>query len=70
LLQAVNRFEGQFMKSRAAVSDVIEDLRAHAMFPKTAQVIRDARNRFFSRICGEKQSNLIRHVDHVFGFHG
>jgi hypothetical protein len=63
-------FEGEFVQAAPAVRDVFDDLLPHAWFPEFLEMVRDAGYSFISRIAGEEKSDLVRHVDHILGFHG
>ena len=62
-------FQGELMQASAAVRYILDDLLAHARLPEFFEMVGDARDGFIVRVSGEKERDLIRHVDHVFRFH-
>src|SRR5580698_5638968 len=67
--EALDGFLGERVEAVAAFGDVVDDLFAHAGFPERFEVIGNAGDGFIVRVAGEKQGDLVRHVDHVFRFH-
>ncbi len=63
-------FEGQVVQTMATVRDIFDDLFAHARFPEFLEVVGDFGHGFILRIAGEEEGDLVRHVNHVLGFHG
>jgi hypothetical protein len=62
-------FEGELMQTATAVRHILDDLLAHARLPEFLEMVGHARKRLLARITGEKQGDLVSHVNHVSFFH-
>ena len=58
------------MQTSPALRYILGDLLTHAVLPEMRQVVDDSGDGFFPRIRREKKRDLVRHVNHIFAFHG
>src|SRR3984885_8674423 len=69
LLQPFYRFERQLVQAFAAVSDVGDNLIAHAALPEFLEMIENARDGLVVRIARKKERDLVRPMHHAVRFH-
>ena len=68
-LDALHSFNHQLVQTRSTFRYIIDNLLPHPPLPKSLKMIGNTRHRFFSRIAGEEQGDLVRVVNHVFRAH-